>query len=97
MADQRGYCLKPQHSVGLFERTAIWLASPSGRRSSAVGDVEENYRLKMEQEGEIAANKYAYEQAMDVLQYGHFRHYYWALRGLSRLAGLGIMARIFGH
>jgi hypothetical protein len=75
----------------------MWLASPPGRRSSAVGDLEENYRLKLEQEGEITANKYAYEQAMDALKYGLIRHYYWALRGLSRLAGLGIMARLFGH
>ena len=95
MADQLGHCLKPQPSVGLLERTAIWLASPPGRRSSAVGDLEENYRLRLEQEGEIAANKYAYEQAMDALKYGRIRHYYyyWALRGLSWLARLGMIFR----
>lgn len=97
MADQEGHCRNPQYSVGILERTAIWLASPPGRRSSAIGDLEENYRLKMDQEGEIAANKYAHEQAMDALTYGHIRHYYWALRGLSRLAGLGILARFFGN
>jgi len=71
-----------------LDRLIFRLSCPPQYRDEELDDYMERYNEIFRTEGRIAADKWAYNEAMSALKYSRIRYAYWMLRGIMWFARL---------